>query len=122
MNVGGRILESPLAVSNLTQVITNEKKRSLSKFIVSDHHQFNIQIGREHTLAAIRKHYCIPSSRGFNQMVLNECFYCKKMFAKPQNPLMSDLSKERFHINEKSYSTTGIDYFGPTHVKTSKRT
>ena len=44
------------------------------------------------------------------------------MFAKPQNPLMSDLPKEQFTINEKPFSKTGIDYFGPIYVKTSRIT
>ena len=52
---------------------------------------------------------------------MNVCI-ARKIFAKPQNPLMSELSKERFAINEESLSKTGIDYFGPKDVKTSKRT
>ena len=52
---------------------------------------------------------------------MNVCIV-RKIFAKPQNPLMSELSKERFAINEESLSKTGIDYFGPKDVKTSKRT
>ena len=54
--------------------------------------------------------------------ILNECFHCKKMFAKPQNRLMPDLPKEQFAINKKPFSKTRIDYFGPIYVKTSKRT
>ena len=54
--VGGRISKNQLPVSNLNQVIIN-KKHPLSKLIVSNHHRFNFHIGREHTLAAIRKHY-----------------------------------------------------------------
>ena len=53
---------------------------------------------------------------------LNECFYCKNMFDKPQNPLMSDLSKEQFAIIVKVFSKTGIDCFGATYVKTCKKT
>ena len=44
------------------------------------------------------------------------------MSAKPRNPFTSDLPKERFTINEKPFSKTGINYFGPIYVKTSKRT
>ena len=58
---------------------------------MSDHHRFNFHIGCEHALAAIRKQYWIPSCHGLIRSVLNECFHCKKMFAKPENPLMSDL-------------------------------
>ena len=35
---------------------------------------------------------------------------------------MSDLPKERFAMNEKPFSKTGIDYFGPIYVKTSRIT
>ena len=112
IRVGGRISKNQLTVSNLNQVIIN-KKHPLSKLMVSDHHRFNFYIGCEHTIAAIRKHYWIPSCRGLIRTVLNKCF---------QNPLMSDLPKERFSINEKPFSKTGIDYFGPIYVKTSKKT
>ena len=44
------------------------------------------------------------------------------MFTEPRNSLMSDLPKERFAINKKPFSKTGIDYFGHIYVKTSKRT
>ena len=33
---------------------------------------------------------------------------------------MSDLPKERFAINKKPFSETGIDYFRPIYVKTSR--
>ena len=58
IRVGGRISKNQLTVSNLNQVIVN-KKHLLSRLIVSDHHRFNFHIGREHTLAAIRKYYWI---------------------------------------------------------------
>ena len=119
--MGRRISKNQLTVNNLNQVIIN-KKYPLSKLIVSDHDHFNFHIGRKHTHAVIRKQYWIPSCRGLIRTVLNECLHCKKMSAKPRNPLTSDLPKERFTINEKPFSKTGINYFGPIYVKTSKRT
>ena len=117
--MGRRISKNQLTVNNLNQVIIN-KKYPLSKLIVSDHDHFNFHIGRKHTHAVIRKQYWIPSCRGLIRTVLNECLHCKKMSAKPRNPLTSDLPKERFTINEKPFSKTGINYFGPIYVKHRK--
>ena len=44
------------------------------------------------------------------------------MLAKPKNPPMSYLPKERFAINETPFRKTGIDYFGPIYVKASTTT
>ena len=35
---------------------------------------------------------------------------------------MGDISKERVRIGDKPFLNTGIDYFGPNHVKMKKKT
>ena len=38
----------------------------------------------------------------------------------PESPFMGDLPKERVKIGEKSFSNTGVVYFGPYLVKKKK--
>ena len=94
----------------------------IAKLLVKECHEKNFHIGREHTLATIRKKIWIPDCRGLIRKVLHDCLYCKKERIKPHVSLMSDLPKDRLDINEKPFHNTGIDFFGPILVKLSKKT
>ena len=98
------------------------RSHPISKLIIKDCHEKGAHIGREDTLALMRRKICIPSSRGLIRKVLFDCLYCKRERIKPQKTLMSELPKERLEAYGKPFYKTGIDFFGPIIVKLSKKT
>ena len=54
--------------------------------------------------------------------VLSDCIYCRRQVVKPNAPCMGNLPEGRLYDNAKSFSSTGIDYFGLIKVKATKYT
>ena len=116
--VGGRISAANLPKESKNQMIVS-KSHHLSSLIIMDTHQHNFHIGREPTLCLLQNNYWMPSCRGLIRKILNECLNCKRERIKGKTTYMSDLPKDRMLINEKPFTSTGIDFFGPILVKAS---
>ena len=121
LRVGGRLKSTELLLKCHSQVII-DKNHPLAALLIKYHHEINLHSGREQTLSSIRKKYWITSCRGLIQRVLKNCSFCKQRSAKPQQPFMSNIPIDRIAVNEKPFSNTGVDYFGPIIVKLNKRT
>ena len=70
----------------------------------------------------MRQRFWIPSCRGIIINVLKKCSYCKCRRAKPRQPFMSNIPSDQLALNEKPFSNSGVDYFGPILTKSSKHT
>ena len=57
-----------------------------------------------------------------NTTSLKNCIYCKRRSAKPQQAIMPSIPIDRIAVNEKSFSNTGVDYYGPIIIKLNKGT
>lgn len=119
--VGGRLKSTELYLNCHSQVIIN-KNHHLAKLIIKEYHLNNLHSGREQTLSRLREKYWIPSCRGLIRTVINECSYCKRRSAKPQQPFMSDIPSDRLAVHQKPFTNSGVDYFGPIIVKSQKYT
>ena len=107
--VDGRINAANLPKESKNQMILS-KSYHLSSLIIMDTHQHSFHIGREQTLCLLRNTYWIPSCRGLIRKILNECLYCKRERIRAKITYMSDLPKDRMLINEKPFTSTGIDF------------
>ena len=119
--VGGCLKSTELSLKCHSQIII-DKNHPLAALLIKYHHEINLHSGREQTLSSIRKKYWITSSRGLIQRVLKNCSFCKRRSAKPQQSFMSNIPIDRIAVNEKPFSNTGVDYFGPIIIKLNKRT
>ena len=119
--VGGRANSEKIEYACKNQVIIN-KSHPISKLIIKDCHEKGAYIGREHTLALLRRKCLIPSCQRLITEVLFDCLYCKRERIKLQEAFMSELPKERSDAYEKPFYNTGIDLLGPIIVKLSKKT
>ena len=120
LRVGGRLKSTELSLKCHSQIII-DKIHLLAALLIKYHHEINLHSGREQTLSSIRKRYWIISCCGLIQRVLKNCSYCKRRSAKPQQPFMSSIPIDRIAVNQKLFSNTGVDYFGPI-IKLNKRT
>ena len=89
--------------NNSNQVILS-KNHTVSKLIISHYHKLTLHFGREQTLASVREKFRIPACRGLIKQVINSCPLCKFRSAKPQQPIMSNLSNDRPSVGEKPFS------------------
>ena len=121
MKVKGRVKSTEIFLNNSDQV-TLSKTRPVSKLIISHYHKLTLHSGREQTLASAREKFWIPACSELIKQVINSCLLCKFRSVKPQQPIMPNLPNDRLSVGENPFSKVGVDYFGPSVVKFSKRT
>ena len=105
---------------NCHNQIIIDKGHPLAPLIIKHFHKTNLHCGHEQTLSSMRQQFWIPSCRVIINKVLKRCSYCKRRRAKPQQPFMSNILSDQLAVNEKPFSNSGVDYFGPIVIKSSR--
>ena len=83
----------------------------------SNHHQ-SVDFLRAH----VQKTFAVLKLRSILRSISSCCVSCRKHCATPVTPLMADLPKERLGYQERPFTCTGVDYFGPLHVSVRRST
>ena len=99
------------------QKIILPRNHAVAERIVRHVHHFIGHLGRKHVIAKLREDFWIPQIRVLVRSVLNRCVRCKKVLAKPMSQQMAPLPEARLMAYEPPFSYTGMDLFGPLHVK-----
>ena len=121
IRVGGRIRNAPLPPDAVHPMIL-PKDHPVAALIVRFYHQFLGHAGREHVLSALRQRYWIVQGRSLVRRVLHNCLDCRRRNAPTMQQVMGDLPKERLTPFQAPFTFTGIDFFGPFHVKRGRAT
>lgn len=121
MRVGGRIRNAPLP-PDVKHPMILPRDHYISKLIVTYYHKALCHAGREHVLSTIRGRYWIVNGRSLVRRLLHKCIECRKRHAQPMEQAMGDLPKERLTPFEAPFTFTGVDFFGPFHVKRGRAT
>ncbi|XP_022778085.1 uncharacterized protein LOC111319602 [Stylophora pistillata] len=119
LRVGGRI-DRPAVCYDVKHPIIIPQDHQLCCLVIIDCHKKLNHEGTEHVPNEFRLLYWIPHSRSTVRKVLNNCSLCKRRTIKPQPPLMASLPKDRLQVAA-PFSKIGVDYFGPTMVKYSRK-
>ena len=73
--------------------------------------------GTEYVLSMLRREYWIPRARTLIRRLIQDCKACIRLNRRPTAPKMADLPPERLAKDQRPFSFTGIDCFGPFLVK-----
>ena len=120
LRAGGRLGKSQLPSSAKHPAIL-PRHHDVTRLIVTSFHRQVLHSGAEHTLNELRQMYWIPKARSTIKSYLQKCVVCKKRSSRPQAPLMADLPEARFDC-QRPFSSVGLDFFGPLHVRVGRRT
>lgn len=97
------------------------RKDHLTKIITFDIHKRVFHLGTNQTLSQLRLEYWIPSGRTEVKSILHKCPVCTKLRTNPyKTPEFSIYPAYRLNKNI-AFTHTGVDYFGPLHVKDGSR-
>ena len=90
--------------------------------IIKHYHEQYLHVGREQTLSSIPSRFWIPAFRGLIRSVIKHFLYCKREKAATLTPFMANVPSDRLCFNEKPFTKTGMNDFGPYQIKLSKGT
>ena len=88
-----------------------------TKSLIEYYHSIEGHMGTNQTLSALRSKFWIIKGQRTVRNVIERCLRCKKLTAKACEQRMAPLPIERLAVNDRPFSSVGVDYFGPFHVK-----
>ena len=85
-------------------------------------HETHCHQGVDYMRALVQQQFAIVKLRTALRSIVTKCVTCRKRRAETLNPIMSDLPRERLAFQERPFTNTGIDYFGPFYVAVKRST
>ena len=116
IRVGGRISEAAITQGAKCPMII-PPKHHVARLLIEDSHQKLAHAGQEHILTQLRQQFWMPKGRSAVRKVVRSCLTCKKQRATKMEQMMASLPAFRTTAYEPCFTHTGVDYFGPSHVK-----
>ena len=121
LRVGGRLQASNILSYEEKHPLLLPKGCHLTNLIIGHAHYKSGHLGADYTLSRIRSQgLWIVNGKAAVSSRLRQCVICKKIKAKPVNPLMATLPAVR--VNEDPpFTHCGLDCFGPFLVKDGRK-
>ena len=116
LKVGGRLKRSTLD-HDMKHPVILPNTGHVPKLIVEDIHRRLRHQGREHVLGTLREKFWIVQGTSLVRKVLRKCVVCRKLMSSPVTQKMADLPEERMLSDQPPFTNSGVDLFGPFHVK-----
>ena len=116
VKLGGRLENSGLSRAARHPIVLPNDDRAVDLMIEDTHRKVGHE-GRQHVMADIGQFYWILSANSAVRRVLGRCVSCRRRQKPPESQLMADLPEDRVLDGDKPFACTGVDYFGPFHVK-----
>ncbi|XP_072014786.1 uncharacterized protein [Amphiura filiformis] len=121
VRVGGRLKNAKIPQNAKHQLII-PKDHHIATLIVRHIHGEIHHQGSNHVLAELRQKYWIVKARAKVKSVLGKCIICRKHRMPVSKQKMADLPAYRVKSDDPAFTVTGLDYFGPFHIKQGRVT
>lgn len=117
----GRIDHAALPLEAVTPIFLPRRCRITDLFVLHIH-QRNNHCGINHTLTLLRQTTWIPKGRAaVKRIIHNDCFHCKRNFAKPFSlPPFPCHPERRVKPPRYPFENVGMDFFGPLQYRTKE--
>ena len=116
IRVGGRLGNTDAVSYTSKHPIILPNKHHVTDLIIRHYHQVG-HVGATQVLAAIRRKFWILKGGTAVRRVISKCIKCRKLNAKPEQQIMAPLPVARITPADAPFTSVGVHYFGPIHVK-----
>ena len=121
MASGGRLEQAPLLSFAEKHPAILPKAHHLSLLILRHYHTYNCHAGREQTLAQSRRKFWIIAGQNLAKRIVRDCLKCRRFNSKTITQVMAPLPEVRLESFNPSFTTAGVDFFGPILIKQGRK-
>ena len=121
LRVGGRLSELNLDFDQKHPVIL-PKQGHITNIIIMHFHNKLGHLGRMSVLNFIRGKFWVIKGNSTVRRVIDKCIICRKVQGKVIEQEMASLPRDRVEEGRPPFHNTGVDCFGPIHVKRGRST
>ncbi|XP_036070983.1 uncharacterized protein LOC118599568 [Oryzias melastigma] len=122
IRVGGRLRRAEDLDPDMIHPIILDPKHQVTKLLIQKYDSELLHPGPERVFAEIRRRYWILRGRESIKQHQHQCIECQRWHAAPVVPQMADLPPARLRLYKPPFWSTGVDCFGPYHIKVGRRT
>ncbi|XP_077073702.1 uncharacterized protein LOC143724510 [Siphateles boraxobius] len=116
LRVGGRLSRASMPAEAKHPIILPKNHR-VADLILQDSHERLGHSGRNHVLSHVRQKYWIIDSSSSIRRMLSRCTICRRQHGASGTQMMANLPRNRVVPDEPPFTRTGVDLFGPFHIK-----
>ena len=92
-------------------------KHPVTDMIIRHHHAKVGHMGQEFVLSSLRGEFWVNKGRPAVRRVVRNCMDCQRIKARVGKQFMADLPESRVTPHQPSFTSVGVDFFGPLQVK-----
>jgi hypothetical protein len=97
-------------------------RQSITRLLVKSFHQkFKHPVGIALALSKLQRNYIILGLNRFLTKVASSCLTCRKLYPKPNPPLMGPLPPEITQGSGRAFAVVGLDFAGPFTLRGAGR-
>lgn len=115
-HVGGRLRKASLLMESKHLIIL-PKEDHVTWVIIGNYHRACGHSSREHVLASVRQKFWINQGSSTARSVLEKCVSCRCCQAILCQQKMADLPESCVLAEKPTFTSVGMDYFGPFQVR-----
>ncbi|XP_049300541.1 uncharacterized protein LOC125774305 [Anopheles funestus] len=116
LRMQGRLDNRSTLGASLGKPVILPRRHPVTDLIIKDFHERYCHQSHGTVVSQLRSRYYIPKILVEFNRVRRGCQSCKIRNAVPNPPLMGNIPRQRIAVNQRAFTYTGLDYFGPILV------